>query len=78
MLQEDGAINGIKLPVDPKAAAELALAGLGVALQLGLLGAFPAAAVLKAPLAPLLAFEAYLKATAVATAAAASAKVAGV
>lgn len=66
------------LPVDPKAAAEITLAGLGVVLQLGLLGTMPFGAALKVPIAPLLAFEAYLKATAVGAAAAASAKAAGV
>ena len=75
---EDGAIGVVKLPkATAKATAELALAGLGVALQLGLLGggigALPGVGLLGAPLAPLFAFETYLKASAAATAAKAAA-----
>lgn len=75
---EDGAIGAVKLPkATAKATAELALAGLGVALQLGLLGggigALPGIGLLRAPLAPIFAFESYLKASAAATAAKAAA-----
>jgi len=71
---EDGAIAGVKFPLDATATAEIVLAGFGIALQLGVLGGgLPMLGVLKAPLAPLFAFEAYLKASAVATAARAAA-----
>lgn len=68
--KEDGAVIGVALPVDGKALAETLVAGLGIALQLRVIsfgGLAAPLAVLKAPLAPLLTFEAYLKTVAAAS-----------